>query len=763
LLCLLFVIISNILFVNTGLSQDTKVNENLRYELVSNKIIVESPEPIIEKEALILSLNYFLLQKPNRKKFWNPRDWFDRSPPVIHDPDLSDRSAIAIQKSLRNKKGFYNAVVTWSSEMNTDGGVKIKYQVDLGRQYKVRSFIYHSDDKQLEKLVKSFGSENKIKPGTPLDATIFETEKNRIVSKLQNLGYANFVTNYIEIIGRDSSNFETEIVMHIQPPLPDSTHTQYSIGDINVYTEHLPNDSIINGKNRDYFKQNYIAKGEEFVVKPKVISQALYLKKGDLFKKENRLKSFRQLSKLSAYRYIDIKPTIDSEQDSIIDFDVFLTPHEKKWIWDAGSDVFYSTINQLGNRLFGFGVNSGLQNRNFLGGSELFATNLEGTLELNLPDSISSVGIQFQNSLKIPRYVDLLGFSKSMRALQILRGERYKKFREEATSEIRASYSFTRIINNYTIQAFGTSWGYDYRHSNHGRFIIQQLGLNYLNPEPIPGSIFEETLNRNPLLRSSFEPVLSTGFLFRDITYLYQGPENKKGVSFGLLAEFEMSGVETFGLNRLVNAISGSEGNWEIDGVEFARYFKIGFDGKMYKKLANESSFAFRFASGIAFPFGENGVVPFTSQYFVGGPNSIRAWQIRELGPGAHSELLLNPVDDQPFFQTGNFKLEFNIEYRKHLFWYFEGALFIDAGNVWTLEEDFDRFGAQLSSSFLDEIAVGFGYGLRLDFDYFIIRFDFGFKLRNPFPDQNGSHNALNKAWNSFPFGNINIAINHPF
>ena len=175
-----------------------------------------------------------------------------------------------------------------------------------------------------------------------------------------------------------------------------------------------------------------------------------------------------------------------------------------------------------------------------------------------------------------------------------------------------------------------------------------------------------------------------------------------------------------------------------------------------------------RFNVGVAAPYGADetiegdGTVPFIKQFFVGGPNSLRAWRLRELGAGGDTEYILGPQDVPPF-ASGDFKLDFSAEYRFKLFWLMDGAVFLDAGNVWALKGE-DGDVRKLSSNFLNQVAIGTGWGLRFDLTYFILRFDMGYKLRNPFPDpETGSYSAFNSTYNSFPFGNINFAINYPF
>lgn len=710
-------------------------------------------------------------QTPKVKRPWNPRDWFDNDPPLYYDESLTEVTAQSLKKFLRNKKGFYHAEVN-PIVTNRDQRVSVRYVIEAGKRYIIESIEYSADDPTMLSTLESLHTRSFLKVGDPVDATNYDLERSRLTTALQNQGYANFISNYISLNG-DSSDYKVKLTLEVLPPLPDTIHKQYSIGNINVFTDHVI-DSPPEYKKMDTLGGNYyFANNEDFVVSPKAIDNCLYLESGASYSKDQDLKTYRSLQNLSSYRYIEVKRNVDTRQDSIINVDFFLSPHRNKWIIDLGSDLFYSTVNQTGGRrLIGVSANASLQNRNLLGGSERYNLDVENTLEFNLGnlDSlINTFSFNIENNLDIPRHIKLFGFKDVAKKAGFLKGPRYSKFLKESDTEISLGYNFTKIINFYSLSSLNASWGYDYRPSNRSRYILNQIGLNLINPT-VDSTFRANNLDNNPLLAQSFVRNLSTGFLFRNLTYFYQGPKNLRGRSFGFLSNIEVSGLETFLSNKLYNAISGSEKTWTLGSFNFSKYIKGEVDGRIFKDVSKGSSINARVNLGLAIPFGGGNIdnaVPYPVQFYVGGPNSIRAWQIRELGPGGYSELLLNPVEGQQFFQAGDMKFEFNLEYRWDFFWYVEGALFLDGGNIWSLRDN-TLPGAQFGSDFLDQMALGIGYGLRFDFTYFLIRFDFGYKLRNPFPDENGSHFALKRKFHCgsprcIPIGNINIAVNYPF
>jgi outer membrane protein assembly factor BamA len=169
-------------------------------------------------------------------------------------------------------------------------------------------------------------------------------------------------------------------------------------------------------------------------------------------------------------------------------------------------------------------------------------------------------------------------------------------------------------------------------------------------------------------------------------------------------------------------------GNYELAGNEFAQFLKCDFDIRYYNIIDDKTSFVYRFFAGVAWPYGNSIAIPFEKQYFTGGANGIRAWQVRNLGPGTY-------LENKSVYPnaTADIKLEGNIEYRFKLFWILEGALYADAGNIWAIRDEDDREGAVFKwNSFYKQIAVGTGAGIRMNFSYFIFRFDLGIKARDP-------------------------------
>ena len=208
-----------------------------------------------------------------------------------------------------------------------------------------------------------------------------------------------------------------------------------------------------------------------------------------------------------------------------------------------------------------------------------------------------------------------------------------------------------------------------------------------------------------------------------------------------------------------------SENPSKVVGSVYSQYAKLSVDGRSYLNFKDKNKLAMRVFAGVAQPFGNSSIMPYTKQFFSGGPNSIRAFQINSVGPGTYFQ----DTGKRGFLQMGgDVKLEANAEYRFNIWSYFKGALFVDAGNVWLLKSNPANTGSPfMFSKFINEMAVGAGMGLRIDVSFFILRFDLAIPLRKPWLEENNRWVANEINFGSSAWRNdnlvLNVAIGYPF
>lgn len=755
--------------------------------LVGNGLDITTVSKLQDKQGLENELASLYLQKPNTNVLGIPREWLylrhadpqdtgwydnwarDRvgEPPTLLDTVATAQTAGAMQKYLRNKKGFYEATV--KTAVNVKGyKAKVDYIIDAGQRYLIDSVFYIGYDKAMLDIIESMRPQSLVDRGDPADATLFDLEKNRIVVNLQNMGYADFVSNYLEVMGDSTGgDHEIDIFMEVISPLPDSIHRQYTVGDIHVYTDHYKGQLSSNTDTTRYNGKVYRHELRKFLVRPQIIDNSIYLEKGDILTRRNRTSTYRRLSDLSTYRFVSLNPLPSPIIPYAIDYDIHLTPHQNKWINDRNLDVYYSNFTQRERQLIGVGASTSFTNRNLLGGSERYKVSGEGSVEFDPVNLlINRYNVSIDNSLQIPRLVDYAGIFRFLNRRDLLTDNNYQKLQREAKTNLRLGFNRNGVVDFYGISIFNASAQYLYTINKNAQVNFSPSAFSLNNYSEFIN--FKEIVGDNPLIINSFADNLITGYLFSHGSFIYNSNKSSKGYSWSFTGDLEVSGWETYLANQAYNVISDTDDKWQfLDRFEFSQFAKIELDWRFYKDISSKQQLAARFSLGVGSAFGNSEAIPFIKQFSVGGPNSLRAWDQKELGPGSYDSLLISPIviDGRPqlFYQSGDFLLEANLEYRFDLFWILEGALFTDVGNVWTLKEDPDRPGSGISTQFYDDLAVAAGWGLRFDFSYFIIRFDFGYRLRNPYPDR-----VTGKHWNPKPFspnrlGNLQVAVNYPF
>lgn len=769
------------------------LSEN-EYLVKKNKVLIEDPNFSNGDTELIYNLESFIIQKPNRDYFLIPREWLyfrnqeefdsgnkkkgivkEAEEPVLHEDSRMFSTADQMEKYLRFSKGFYNAKV-YPEVFLSDKRAEVHYHVYTNKQYTIRSKEMFSKDKRVLEIVQRNDNGSLVKRGAPVDETVFDAEKSRIVNLLQDQGFANFAKTHIDFKA-DSSDLQMDIFMTILPPAQDSIHRKFRIGEIKVYPDYR-------GAIKDVYKNSQVVNNieysfdsDKYFIKPRTLDRVIEMEEDNLYKKYHIDNTYSSLANLGTYRFINISSSISEENDTIINYKVFLTPIFKTWAIDGSLDLFYTYLGQNSINRLGVSANSSISNINAFGGGEKFTFGVETTGEVNLSElNFSNYSAKAQANLRYPTFLDPGGlFKKSFNLLpEKVREKRFSSLKNKTKTDIGLSYSFIAQVQQYQTNSLTGNFSYDFKPNQRHAFYYTPININS-STSIVEEAFRENFLDPNPLLARSFDRILITGFLAQELTYVTQTPVFSNGFSWGMNLELEQSGGEILAANLIYNSITNTSEEWALHfrgnrQFDFSKYIRTSVDIHGRQVLRGKHELAGRFKVGIAIPFSLQGdaATPFIKQYFVGGANSLRAWQTRELGPGGYSDQFIsNPVNTQAFFQTGDFVLETSLEYRFPIYYVFEGGLFVDAGNVWTLSENDSREDSQLTSTFYNQIAVGYGYGIRVNLDFLIIRFDFGYKLRYPFQRADFNDNRYWRtpelSWEYISQPNITIGINYPF
>ncbi len=793
-------------FLGSGCSTKRylKTDETL---LRKNDIVLESDKRIKNKRSLKYELSTIIKQQPNERFLWlfKTRLWAyyktqekiqsrgDTSkwnkwvlrviaePPSLYSKKRTEATAQSMQYYLQHK-GYNDAIVKDTAiHYLKRKKTYVTYTAYLNNQYRIDTVIYSSADTAIHRLMHQHLDGSFLKKGKAVSKSTFDKENDRYVNLLQNSGYAFFNNSFFYAEG-DTTNYQTRVYYEILIPSDAPRHTAYRVGKITVIPDYTPNkddphlDTLINGV-------TFLKREAQMKVKAKNIINNIFLKTGELYQADNLVKTNLQLGDLEIFKRVNIQRFINDDNDELLDFVIRLTP-KKRMVFGADLEVNNSTYNATETSLIGLAGSLNFRHRNLFRNAFLFMAELQGGVDLDIrnPDNLLySVDLTAQTNLYMPRFVDPLGLWKGLRSTRLLNKRFYQDLKEKGRTRLSGSYNRVSLFQYYGYNAFNFSYGYDLQRSAQNRYQVNQFGVNYFQIDNIEPA-FKEVLDNNPFLANSFDDQLFTGLFFRDLTYTHVSRTNKFGESFFFQGYFELSGAEVWSANALYNRLNNNipKDTFKLfNNVEFSQFASLLLDFRYYKTVNSSQSLAVRFQTGIARPFGFSDEVPYVKQFFAGGPTSIRAWRIRELGPGQYindDTLLTN--NNIPFYQTADFKLEFSAEYRFDLFWMLESAIFLDVGNVWSIREDPNRPGAQLlwntkfdgdgneiGKNLFEQLAIGTGFGLRGDFTYFIIRLDMGIKLRNPYPDVNngGGHWRWQELRRPLRGLNYNLAIGYPF
>ena len=302
------------------------------------------------------------------------------------------------------------------------------------------------------------------------------------------------------------------------------------------------------------------------------------------------------------------------------------------------------------------------------------------------------------------------------------------------------------------------TFGYDWKSGSYSEHIVSPLQFNVVKLLKID-SAYQAQIESSSYLAYSYKDVMILGGKY---SYIFNNQKINKSKDFWFLrVNTEASGNMLALIKSISNAPKDSTGTYAFLRQPFAQYIRADFDLRYNYRFNTVASMVYRGFFGIGIPYGNSKALPFEKQYFSGGSNGIRAWQVRTLGPGSFS----TPRDSVTFInQTADIKLEANAEYRFKLFWILEGAVFVDAGNIWTYKDDPARPGAQFKlNKFYKDIAIGTGAGLRFDFQFVIGRLDFGMKVRDPSLTGGSKMIVLNRPYNFRDDFTMVIGIGYPF
>lgn len=732
---------------------------------VKGKVEIDTdtiPERYIE--PLSTNLEELLRPKPNKKllgmrpqlyiyniagepkKDKGLRHWLRTKvgePPVL----LSDVNREYNENLLRNRLenlGFFQAEV--SSDTTIDNRkATVTYTASPHIIYRINSVTFEVDSSELGRAIKATQPASLLQVGRPYNLDNIIAERERIDNELKNQGYYYFSPDHL-IVEVDSvgGDHQVDLYLKVKDEAPQRAKRPYTINDIFIYPNYRLTERGYQRaapQNTELYKGQYHFIDPEHTFRRFALAKAMFFHPGDRYTRENHNRSITQLVGMQTFRFVR-NEFVDADSNQL-DVYYYLTPMPKRGL----------RVELLGKTAAvynGSEINVNWQHRNAFRSAELLTFTVYGGFEtqtggnVNLNSSFYRYGAEA--SLSFPRMIAPFNWQPTRRFVP--------------HTVFRTGFEYLNRRMAYSLNSMRASFGYLWKEDIEKEHDLKVLEVAYVQPRNITES-YQAMLDTIPPLRHAIEPV----FTFGPIYYYTRTNTMRTDLkhTFYFKGGLDLS-ANLYGLIRGANAKEGRQ--YKIFDANFAQYVKAEADLRHYMKLGPNSILASRAMAGIGYTHGNSTVMPYVKQFFMGGPNGLRAFRARALGPGSYTPEFYG---EDNFFadQTGDIKLELNTEYRAKLASIVHWAMFVDAGNIWLQNADPDKPGAQFSSNFIKEMAVGAGLGLRFDFSFLVLRTDLAMPLRIPYRPEGqrwvfDEIDFRNSDWRRRNLV-FNLAIGYPF
>lgn len=644
--------------------------------------------------------------------------------PVIFSEEHAEQTRSNIEQMLRNE-GFLHATVDMELRSVKEKTVDVYLFLNEKERFVVDNISYEVDDDMLMKIIDDNAAKSLLTQGMLFSVDKLEAERRRIVAFLRDNGYYRFQKDYITYVA-DTAHHSSKInlKMRIAPFRASAQeepgmHRRYMINSVSYVCDaglRLNNDVLAACDTLQY-KDSYIFHKDGVPFRPNVYLQNTFVKHGDLYSQSDVDRTYNSFSQLSALRYASVR-MMESSDSSLLDCYVMLERNKR-----CSVAFELEGTNTAGD--LGAAASVTFMDKNLFKGSEMLSLRLFGAYE-----AISGLSGYTRDS-----YYEY-GAELSLRLFGGVMSSLVPSRKNLQKSSTLFSLKFdSQERPEFDRQILSGSWSYMWSKSPQSMHKLDILDVNYIYVPWISDTFKKEYLdsisNRNSILKYNYENLLITklGYSYSYNSSYKSGAEQQNMV-FAFRTNVECSGNLLRGFNKLFGGHRNSDGQYTFMNIAYAQYVKGDVDFTTNIRIDTRNSILFHMGLGIAFPYGNSNILPFEKRYFAGGANSLRGWTVRGLGPGRYRSKDSN-IDF--INQSGDMKLNFSVEFRSRLFWKLHSAIFIDAGNIWTLRHYDEQPGGQFDiNRFYRDIAFSYGMGLRFELDLFVFRLDAGMKAVNP-------------------------------
>ena len=728
------------------------------YLYTGAEVEIEAEDTIKELDKLQIELETVLRPKPNKKflgmrmglyyhykaqqenpgfinKFLNKK--MGEEPVYASKVNLSQTGDLILNR-LENRGFFFSEVTSNLIEDDTTKEASAFYNVRLSKPYVLNKYQLDSDSLAIYSDIQTGLNETVLKKGMRYDLSGLKVERERIDRDLKDKGYYNFSPGLL-IFEADTNQYDNhnlDLFLRLKKDVPKKTIIPYKITKVNVYPNHVIGNDSLKQETTVYANKNFIQEEEFF--KPKRLDPFILLEEGQYFNPANSSATSRRLATIGAYKFINIRydeiDSLSTDSLGILEANLYLSPLNKRALRAEVQAVTKS------NNFTGPNLALTYVNRNLFKGGEILNITGKVGYEFQLGGRGDQSG---RTSLEFGIGSDLI-FPRLLFPVKVR-----KDFFTYAIPKTKISLGADVLVRSqlYSLTSFNASFGYFWNANKYVTHEFNPISVNYIQLGKTSEE-FNNILIANSFLSKSFDDQFIAGMTY---SFTYNGMVD----AFKTNQFFANFNLDIAG--NTISLLSGSNKSEDernkFLGLKFSQYAKADVDLRYHFNFGKEQKIATRLFAGLGLPYGNSDVMPYSRQYFAGGPYSVRAFKTRSLGPGTYV-----PVDNGSnsyFDQTGNIRLEANAEYRFPIFSYLKGALFVDAGNVWNSKANEDLPGGKFSGNFLNELGIGGGAGLRVDIQSFVIRFDLAAIIKEPIDGSRFRFDYANPI--------LNFAIGYPF
>lgn len=642
--------------------------------------------------------------------------------PIICDTMLVEATKADLKQSLVNS-GFLNAKVTSETKYGRKPKASVKYTLYTGSEYIIETINKTINDSMIETILRDNDINTLLHLGMRLNANILDDERERITALLQRNGYYRFNKDYISFVADTLQGKDHVILnMFIDSYYSSGTgepqkHPQYTISNVDyIFTDNTNFSSEVIDKSEKLETDNgNVYFSDDLKLNPDVLENHSFLRKGLIYNSDYISRTYSSLTKLGFIKNVNIRFEEDSDS-SYLNAKVYMSSLNK-----YSFSFEMEGTNTAGD--LGAAASMSIIDRNIFHGAEQLTIKFRGAYEAITKlqgysgDTYKEYGVEM--NLDFPEF--LVPFTS----------QEFQR-RSQATSQFSAKFN-AQQRPEFNKSIFSAGWSYIWSSGWRKSHRVDLFDLNYLVVPWISSKFKEDYLDpissNNSILKYNYENLLIT-----KISYTFYNTNanhnSHNPLQYSIRLNFESSGNVLYTASKLLNAKKNADGQYKVLDIAFTQYVKHDMSFNTNWKIDNSNNLVFHFEYGIAFPYNNSKSLPFEKRYFAGGANSVRGWAVRELGPGSYigKDRAIDYIK-----QSGDIKLGASMEYRSKLFWKLNGALFVDAGNIWTIKEYEEQPGGLFCfNTFYKQIALSYGIGLRLDFSFLVLRFDGGMKAINP-------------------------------